>query len=160
MFLQFLTAISVDLRAAALAALVVAVALLPHVAVAAQPPHPGARCYGNSLPLQSNLPLGTSSADTDVVDIHAIQDPAESRVAAWYYLNRRGDRFIQVATNEEKFVAKLFSDSNAKTTAASVLGNKPWGFIRVVRGDAIAFEHIASSNHVMQSCFSHPLDSH
>jgi hypothetical protein len=147
----------VDVRAAAFAALVATLALVPQAAPAAQPPQPGARCYGNSLPLQSNLPLGTSSSETDVVDIHAIHDPVQSRVAAWYYLNRRGDRFIQVAANEEAFVSRLFSDSRAKTTAAVILGNKPWGFISVVRADATAFEDVASSKHLLQSCFSHPL---
>jgi len=157
--LRFLTATTVDVKAVALAALIATGALLPQAAAAVQPPHPGARCYGNSLPLQSNLPLGTSSSDTDVVDIQAIWNPAASRVAAWYYRNRRGDRFIQVAANEEPFVAKLFSDASAHSTAMSVLKNKPWGFIPVRRSDAVAFERSTVSSHVMQSCFSHPLDS-
>ena len=158
MLLRFLTAIAVDVRAV-LALLFVTVALLPQPAAAAQPPHAGARCYGNSLPLQSNLPLRMTSSDTDVVDIHAISNPAESRIAAWYYLNRRGDRFIQVAAKEEPFVAKLLSDAGAAYAAASVLGNKPWGFIALTPGDAVAFERAAASSHVLQGCFSHPLGS-
>ncbi|MBV8581083.1 MAG: hypothetical protein JOZ86_10695 [Candidatus Eremiobacteraeota bacterium] len=122
---------------------------------AALPPVAGARCYGKSLPLQANLPLGTSSPETDVIDIHVIRSADGSRIAAWYYTNRSGDRFVQFVAGQGPYVAGLFTGAAARRTAASISVNPPDSFIPVDRNDAIAFERMGRG--VLDPCFSHPL---
>jgi len=136
---------------------VAAIAFSQQIAAAEQPPSTGARCYGPSLPLGSNLPLGTSTSETDVVDAHAIRGSVSSHVVGWYYRNREGDRFIQVTRGYEQYVANLLSTSGAKAAANAVVGNMPYSFVAIDRHDADMFERSAASSNVLQSCFSHPL---
>jgi hypothetical protein len=139
------------------AVIVAAVTLLPLCVAAEQRPVAGARCYGTSLPLGSNLPLGTSSSRTDVVDVHVIRSAAGPRVAAWYYSNREGDRFVQIQRGQERYLASLFSASGAKVAAASAVGNRPLGFIPVRRSESVEFERYTRSHQLMQNCFIRPL---
>lgn len=143
----------------ALPLLIVAVVLIPHSAIAVQPPAPGARCSGASLPLGANLPLGTSSPETDVVDVHVIRSAIGSQLAGWYYSNRNTDAFVQVVGGQEQYVAGLFTAAGATSAAASVIGNKPLSFIPISRTESLAFGRYAASRSFMQGCFVRPLDA-
>lgn len=146
--------IAVNVRRFAFALIATALTLQP--VSASQPPSFEARCYGPSLPLGSNLPLGTTSSATDIIDTHAIRGPVD-QVAAWYYSNREGDKFIQVARGYESYIADLLSAAGAKAIAESVAASKPYAFFPVSSTAATAFERLADSRGIMQSCFSHPL---
>lgn len=153
---KFFARVAVVATCAVIALLAIATQL-PQLAVAVPGPYAGARCYGPSLPLLSNLPLGETSAATEIIDTRVIHDPTGARVAGWYYLNRRGDAFIQAVAGEQEFIAASLSAGKAQTAAASILGNKPLSFIPIGRKESKAFEESSVSRHVMQNCFSHPL---
>ena len=148
---------AMGVRTAVLAALAATIALSPLGASADEVPRAGARCYGRSLPLGSNLPLGTSSSETDVVDIHVIRVPGKEQVAGWYYRTKRHDRFVQVAAEQQGAVSDLFAVSGAAGAATSVMGNRALAFIQVQRADALTFERFATPKHFLVNCFSRPL---
>ena len=154
MLLKPATTVAMDV-ARTLVWLLLLSAFAPCPAAAMQPPVAGARCYGKSLPLQANLPLGTSSPDTDVVDIHVVRSTDGSRVAAWYYLNRSGDRFVQVAPDDVEYVARLFSSAAARRAAVAVSDSKPYSFVSIDRKEAMRFER--SEGALLHACFAHPL---
>ena len=154
MLLKLVTRIAMDMKRGIVCLLLLS-AVAPLPAGAMQPPVAGARCYGKSLPLQANLPLGTSSSETDVVDIHVVRSTDGSRVAAWYYTNRSGDRFVQVVPEDIGYVAKLFSSVSARRAAVAVSESKPYSFVSLDRKEAMRFER--SDGTLLHACFAHPL---
>jgi hypothetical protein len=140
--------------------LIAAAVMLPHDVAAEQPPAPGARCSGVSLPLGSNLPLGTSSPDTDVVDVHVIASATGSELSGWYYSNRRADKFVQAAAGQEQYLSTLFTAAGATTAAVSITGNKPLSFIPISHRESVAFGRYAASRSFMRDCFVRPLAAH
>jgi len=126
-------------------------------AVALQKPVSGARCYGPSLPLGSNLPLGSTESTTEVVDAEAIVNAGASGTSGWYYVNRRGDRFVQVWRGSPQYVTDLFSAAGARDASNSILANRPPAFVPISRRDADAFERYSAGRKILAPCFSAPL---
>jgi hypothetical protein len=109
----------------------VPVVFLPSPIAAAQLPASGARCFGPSLPLGSNLPLATTTSETDVVDTHIIPDAVRSRAVAWCYRNLEGDRFIQVRPGFQTYVAHVLSANGANSAAEAGVASELFSFIPV-----------------------------
>lgn len=86
----------------------------------------GQYCRGSESAIGDNLPLGSSSTQTDIAGIETIVDARTGRDVGWLYITRRKDAFIQ-APSDPSGVIRALRVVGAQKLATSIASRRVGG---------------------------------